>query len=176
MLSLSVRREVIEKSGLFNGMRPWEIRKFILASSMQSYRRGDHIFTRNSSSDAMYLVMRGKVQVRHVKQRGYQELHEEFYPGDFFGDVALLAEIPRRSEAIAEENCSLLVLTREGIATTTNYHPGISAKLFSNIAVHMSKRFASLMNRIEGNREVDQQNSGETIAASETGETKGTGL
>ncbi|MGD2119233.1 MAG: MMPL family transporter [Chromatiales bacterium] len=176
MLSLSVRKEVIEKSGLFQGMRPWEIRKFILASSMQSYRKGDYIFTRKSNSDAMYLVMRGKVRVRHLQQGSEEELYEDFHPGDFFGDVAMLADIPRRSEAIAAENCSLLVLTRDGIESTTNHHPGISAKLFSNIAVHMSKRFATVMNRIEHSMVSSHEDSTVQPTDPQAKQQKGSGL
>ncbi len=147
LMSLSLRKEVLEKSLLFKGMRSWQIRKFILASAVHHYRKGQKIFEQDDESVAMYMVMRGNVKVRHIGNRGDREIEEFFLPGDVFGDVSMFANLPRSSEAMATEQTSLLVLTKESIQNTTNYHPGISAKLFFNVATHVSQRFSSLIHK-----------------------------
>lgn len=147
LLSLSLRREVIEKSLLFKDMRPWQIRKFILASSVQHFRKGQKIFNQNDESDSMYMVMRGNVLVRHIGTRDDEEILETILPGDVFGDISMLANLPRSSEATATEQTSLLVLTMDSIHSTTNYHPVISSKLFFNIATHVSQRFSALIHK-----------------------------
>jgi CRP-like cAMP-binding protein len=156
MLSLTLRREVIEKSALFKHMKPWQIRKFILASSVQHYRKDQQVFQDNDDSDTMFMVMRGKVKVEHHSSLQVADIIENFLPGDVFGDISMFAELPRSSIATATEQTSLLVLSREGIKNTTNYHPVTSAQLFFNIATHVSKRFSALIHS-------DQKKISETV-------------
>jgi len=147
MMSLTLRKEVVEKSALFSGLKTWQIRKFILSSSIQYYRKGEVVFHENDESDTMFMVMRGKVEVIHRTTLHTEEIKELFGPGDVFGDVSMFANIKRSTEALAIEQTSLLVLSRDGIRNSTNYHPVISSRLFFNIATHVSKRFSALLHK-----------------------------
>ena len=147
MMSLTLRKEVVEKSPLFQGMKAWQIRKFILTSTVQYYRKGQAVFNEDDPSDNMYMVMRGKIVVYHHTDLQQQDIEEIFGPGDVFGDVSMLADIARTSQAVAKEHTSLLVLSRSGIHHTTHYHPVISSRLFYNIATHVSKRFATMLHK-----------------------------
>ena len=65
----------------------------------------------------------------------------------------MFANIKRSTEAVALEQSSLLVLSRDGIRNSTNYHPMISSRLFFNIATHVSKRFAALLHEEKSENE-----------------------
>jgi hypothetical protein len=164
MMSLTLRKEVVEKSDIFNGLKTWQIRKFILSSSIQYYRKGEVIFNEDDDSDTMFMVMRGKVGVTHHTELQAEEINEFFDPGDVFGEVSMFANIKRISEAVALDQTSLLVLSRDGIRNSTTYHPMISSKLFFNIATHISKRISALLHKEKlMQREVsDRKNNNET--------------
>lgn len=145
MLSLELRKEVIEKSQLFKGMKAWQIRKIILTSSVEHYHKGQAIFHQGDESLVMYMVMRGKVRIEHPGER--RKMQEVFVPGDVFGDVSMLTGVPRSSDATALSQTSLLVLPLEAIRNTMNYHPRLSAMLFYNVAGHISQRFSALIHK-----------------------------
>jgi predicted RND superfamily exporter protein len=141
MLSLSLRKEVVEKSQLFKNMRPWQVRRFFLSSRVINYKNGDVIFQENDKSDAIFLVLRGEISIFHVAYEKSFVMEEVIEQGGVFGDITMLAGGVRTSTAVARRQSSLLLLSREGINHATNYHPLISARLFFNLAVHVSERF-----------------------------------
>jgi len=145
LISLSIREEVIKKSEIFKGMKSWQIRKFILASTVRHCKKNESIFIKTDESESMFLVLRGNVEVTHPTLGNDIPVKELFTPGNVFGDVSMFAQTLRATDAIATEQTSLLILTREGINNSTYYYPMISAKLFFNIATHVSKRFAAVM-------------------------------
>lgn len=147
MISLDLRKEVVEKSHIFQGLKPWQIRKFILSSSIQYYRKKQTIFNPGEESDTMFMVMRGRVEVIHHTSLRSEDVIEIFEPGDVFGDVSMFARTGRMSQAVALEQTSLLVLSKDGISNSTNYHPAISSRLFFNVATHVSRRFYALLHK-----------------------------
>ncbi|MCB1734736.1 MAG: MMPL family transporter [Gammaproteobacteria bacterium] len=147
MLSLQLREDVIRKSPLFVGMRRWQIRRFILSSAVLSYSAGNPVFRKGDASNAMYLVMTGQVDIRLTKPDGTEVVVESFGPGALFGDVAVLVDETRRTDAIARVDTSVLLLTREAIQNTTWLHPGIAARLFYNLAVDIGSRLIHIVDR-----------------------------
>jgi len=145
MLSLHLREQVVAKSLLFRGMKPWEIRRFILSSTLHKLSPGEVVFQRGDLANEMYMVMNGRVEVRFESDGGTPPLIEPFAPGDVFGDVALLADSPRRTDAVATEPTTLLVINRESIDNTIRSHPKITAKLFVNLAQDVSRRLVRLI-------------------------------
>ena len=65
-----------------------------------------------------------------------------------FGDVALLAEEARRTDAIATTKTTLMVLTREAIDNVTFLHPFIASRLFLNLARDVSCRWTTFIVRV----------------------------
>ena len=161
MISFTVRKDVIEKSGLFEGMKSWQIRKFILTSTVHYYHKGQVIFDIGDPGETMFMVMRGKVRVTHESKLSSKGIEEIIGPGEVFGDISLFANTTRLSTATATEKTSLLVLSREGIMNTTNFHPLISARLFYNIATHISHRFSALIHSDEPEKKHKDQDEGE---------------
>ncbi len=147
LLSLQLRKQVLEKSPLFEGLHPWQIRQFILSGSIQHYQKGDHVFNQGDESDELYLLLTGKVEAcLPLPGKGYERL-EQFSPGDVFGDVALLAEIPRKTDAVVVEPSTVLVLNRESIERNLRHRPRITARIFANLAGDMARRLIRMINR-----------------------------
>ncbi|WP_456375832.1 MMPL family transporter [Thiolapillus sp.] len=150
VLSLRLRKKVLEKSPLFKNLKPWQIRQFILSGRMVEYNKGDFVFRRGQVSTELYVLLTGTVEVC-LPGSGKKScnLLERFTPGDVFGDVALFANIPRKTDAVVKEHSTVLVLTREGIERTMRHRPLISARIFSNLTSDLSRRMIKLISKQE---------------------------
>ena len=147
LLSLQLRKQVLEKSPLFEGLHPWQIRQFILSGSIQHYQKGEHVFNQGDESDELYLLLTGRVEAcLPLPEKGYERL-EQFSPGDVFGDVALLAKIPRKTDAVVVEPSTVLVLNRESIERNLRHRPRITARIFANLAGDLARRLIRMINR-----------------------------
>ncbi len=151
LLSARVRQEIIPRSPLFRDMRPWQIRKFVLSSTLLEYEPGDYVYRLNDDSKALYLVMRGVVEITVPRGApgGRDPVVDQFGSGQIFGDVALLADIPRKTDAIALTHTTLMVLSREAIMNATNFHPFIASRLFLNLARDVSCRWITFIGRVK---------------------------
>jgi hypothetical protein len=154
MLSSRVRQQVIPRSPLFRDMRPWQIRKFVLSSNLLEFAAGDHVYRQGDSSAALYLVMKGIVEVTvpRREEEGTSPVVDRFVSGQIFGDIALLADEPRKTNAIALSDVTVMVLTREAIANVTLFHPYMASKLFLNLARDVSCRWVSFIDRVRSPR------------------------
>lgn len=151
LLSAQLRKDLIPRSVLFRGMRPWQIRRFILASSLIDYAQGESVFEPGSDSMAMYLVIKGEIEV-HVPEKGAQGrdlVVSRFGPGELFGDVAVLADTRRKTRAVACGPTTLLVLGRDTIYNVVNYHPFIASRIFYNLSTDVSRRWIRFIGKVE---------------------------
>ena len=147
LLSLQLRKQVLEKSPLFKDLHPWQIRQFILSGTIQHYDQGEFVFHQGDESNELYLLLTGKVEVcLPVKEKECDKL-EQFVPGDVFGDVALFAEIPRKTDARAVQPSSVLVLSRESIERSMRHRPRITARIFANLTGDLARRMIRLINK-----------------------------
>ncbi len=150
LLSSRVRQQIIPRSPLFRDMRPWQIRKFVLSSTLLEFKPGEYVYHQNDQSNALYLVMKGVVEItvpRHSGQ-GKDPVVDQFGSGQIFGDVALLADERRKTNAVALTPTTLMVLTREAIANVTQFHPFIASRLFLNLARDVSCRWVAFIVRV----------------------------
>lgn len=150
LLSPEARQRVIPQSALFRDMRPWQIRRFVASSALLEFAPDEAVYLKNDQSDALYLVMSGEIEVRlpQADPSAPAAVVDRFGPGQVFGDVALLAGEPRRTNAIATEPTTLLLLTREAVNNVTFLHPFIASRLFLNLARDVSCRWATFIMRV----------------------------
>ncbi|HDK37471.1 MAG TPA: cyclic nucleotide-binding domain-containing protein [Thiolapillus brandeum] len=160
ILSLPLRKRVLEKSPLFRNLKPWQIRQFLLSGSMVEYPKGQTIFRRGEVSTELFVLLTGKVEVFLPGAKDSRTLLETFYPGDVFGDVALFANIPRKTDAIAAENSTVLALSRDGIERTMRHRPLISARIFANLTADLSRRMIKLVSKQQMKNQCENDGKG----------------
>ncbi len=91
--------------------------------------RGDLVFEQNDLGEEMYLVQSGRVVLYQLLANEEEHLEVVTPPG-YFGDLALIDELPRSSSARAEEDSTLLVLHRENFRTAVQDYPDIAFAVF----------------------------------------------
>ena len=84
------------------------IQIFMARGKIEHFKVGEAVFNQGDSGDGFYLVLRGtaKVIVNHRPVASIQQ-------GGFFGEIALIADIPRTGAIVAEEPLTTLKVERE---------------------------------------------------------------
>ena len=88
-----------------SGMENWIYREF---------PAGTTIFSAGEEADVAYVVRKGTVDIS-ANRNGEMQHIETLSQGDFFGEMALVDDQPRSATAIANEDVTLAVFTKEEI-------------------------------------------------------------
>jgi signal transduction histidine kinase len=98
---------------------------------------GDRICTEGENGDAAYLILSGRVQVSKYLELGAQHLLNELLPGQFFGELALVEEVPRMASVDALEETALLVITKEDFQDLVAQHPAAAIPILRSIGARL---------------------------------------
>ncbi len=105
------------------------------------------IIKKGDLSDAMFLILSGKVQAR-LRVGGHNNPLGTMGPGEIFGEVAMLSQVPRTADVLAEVPSRLLRLTSEGFKKLMDEHSALAAKILFNmsrlLATRLGQRNADL--------------------------------
>ena len=95
---------------------------------MVTFRKGDIIFCEHEPGDTFYLIQAGRVQI--VRIIGELEKNIDIlYPGEVFGEMAILEEAPRSATTIALDDVKALEFNRENFEVLMMGNPQIAMKL-----------------------------------------------
>jgi len=112
-------------SPLFSDFTVAELLVLMSGLRLLTYAPGDIILAEGAPGDSMFVLASGSVKahVRNAEDRyvRVREMHE----GDFFGEIALLSDLPRSATIVAASPCELLVLDRASLAGIATSHPRV---------------------------------------------------
>jgi len=106
------KRRIFERHFLLGKLSGKEIDALLAYARVDRYPAGHEIFAKGSPGQSMMAVLRGKVKMSSVSPEGKEVIFNIMHPGDCFGEIALLDGEERSADAIAMEDCELLVLSR----------------------------------------------------------------
>ena len=119
-----------EELHAFAGLDPAETRECISRSNIIECAPGDRVLKEGGSSQNLFLVLNGTLEVRH---RG--RLVNVLGPGDVFGEMAFLLELPRQSDVYAATpGVRILSLSDGTLHKLMAEEPTLAAKLLLNIS------------------------------------------
>ncbi len=95
---------------LFRHLPDAKLEELARILAVQTVLAGGLIFEEGTPGDAMFLVGTGRVRIeKRVGADGFAEL-AVLTPGDVFGEMALIENLPRSARAVAHTNTTLFVL------------------------------------------------------------------
>lgn len=89
-----------------------------MASAQQQERqfpKGQVIFRQGDSGEEMFVISRGRVRLT-IGADGHEREIAVLGPGEFFGELSLLSDIPRTATAQAVEDATLLAIGKDVFA------------------------------------------------------------
>ena len=120
--------------------------------SSATYAPGEKIFEQGELGTEMYIILDGDVEiVKHINEESHVLSHLE--KGDFFGEMALLENVPRTADAIAVGEVKTLVINGSRFDEMLHRNPEIAVRIIRKYSKRLREANA-LLERLVG-REVD---------------------
>lgn len=108
---------------------------------------GEVVFREDEFGDEMYLVRSGQVSI-HQEQGEGPALIEVVKTGGYFGEMAIIDDLPRTASATADVDTSLLVLHKNDFRTAVQDYPDIAFEIFREFTRRLrrsDKRYRELL-------------------------------
>ncbi len=149
ILSMTLTRDAVKNSLLFNGMSDYQVRKAILISEARSYDAGELLVEQGSVGRKMFLILSGEVEVvRRV--HGEQKHLVNLAPGEVFGEIGYVREVKRSADIRALTPVEVICFDRQRMRADLKFFPHIVAKLNFNISLILGAHLEEIQTRLEG--------------------------
>lgn len=132
-------KSFLQTISLFNDLSWLELRRLELIMHERTYQPDETVFYEGEPGVGMYIVRSGEISL--VKDEGPKERPlAKFRQGDFFGEVALLTELPRTATARAAETTILMGFFRPDLLNLLTSHPKMGTKVLLRISQIVAQR------------------------------------
>lgn len=148
VLGFNLRKALIERSAMFEGLTKWQAKKLILLANLEERPEGEFIVREGDVGDSMYVIIDGELEVSKNIE-GRRVVLSKLVLGDIFGEVALISDVKRTADVIAKSNTRLLRLNWSELENLQRYNPYLSSRLFLNLSRILGQRLKSSLERIE---------------------------
>jgi CRP/FNR family cyclic AMP-dependent transcriptional regulator len=116
---------------LFRGLPERIIGKLGAVATQRECRKGERIFSQGDAGDSLYCVVSGRVRIDTVGASGQEVFLNFMYPGDCFGEIAVVDGLPRTAGAFASEPTVLLAVRRTDFLQLLNEESTLAIHLLS---------------------------------------------
>src|SRR6266567_5422832 len=127
----------LKTSKLFGGTLADELPPLEQSARLQTYKAGRNIFQEGDPGDGLYVIVDGKVQISCLVGQDQRRVLSRLGPGDFFGEMAVLDELPRSASASAETDIQVYFFLREDLLNILAHSPGLAVSLVKEFSVRM---------------------------------------
>ena len=112
--------------------------------------RGEHVFHRGDAGDALFVSVRGQIGI-WLPGDATEPARRlvSFAPGVVFGEMGMLQRQPRSTDAIAEDEAIVFVLSRADFERLAAERPALLGKLLLNLSGHLSTRVRALTDELQ---------------------------
>jgi CRP/FNR family cyclic AMP-dependent transcriptional regulator len=124
-------RRTFKTGGLFAEVQPGDAEALLAIGEPVSFRAGEAIFELGDTGDAMYVVLSGEAQV---------DVGGRFHvlrPGDFFGEMALLAPGKRMATVRAEGDVRTLRISAERFREFLSERPSVALSMLKMLVLRL---------------------------------------
>ena len=119
---------------LFAGLPAEELATLGGALRRRACRAGEVIFRQDDPGTSLYVIESGVVKIQRTSPDGRQVILAILWAGDFFGELALLDGEPRSADAVAKDDCALLVLDRGDFLRFIERYPLAATRLLAALS------------------------------------------
>jgi len=125
---------VLYKSPFFSGMSELEFNAVVAFLERVIVNNGDMVFKEGDPGEHMYILLSGKLNAYVGQPDGTQRRMFEIKPGDFFGEMSIIANEPRSATLTAMEDTVVMALPGIDFYRIVFEHPMIGVKMLKAIS------------------------------------------
>ena len=136
-------------------------------AQIATYKQHEVILKEGRLSQAIYLVRKGLVRVERAAS-GRDVAIAFLEPGEVFGEMSFLEEVPTSAAIIAQDNVEVCMLNQQNLYSLLSSVPGLSNRFYRSLAYNLSSRLRQtssmvghLMRRVRTAPRYDTQRTGQ---------------
>lgn len=145
--------DFLSRIPLFTVLEQNEIAQLLKTTTSVAVAAGEFLFRRGDRGDALYIVETGLMDAVIDEGAPSERTLNTFFPGDFFGEMALLTQEPRSASLKALIDSRLIRLSYEQFAQLLEDKPVMALHLSKVLSNYLSRTNARLSQRIASPRE-----------------------
>ena len=142
------RREALQTVPLFQSLSRNQLTRVLMTLYHRNYQQGEVVFKEGEIGRALFIIESGKIALHKKDRKGNLRELAVLEGGDFFGEMALLEEMPRSAAAVVIEPASLFFLYKSSLDGFIEDKPVIGASILSELAKLISRRLRGLSAKI----------------------------
>jgi CRP/FNR family cyclic AMP-dependent transcriptional regulator len=102
-------------------------------------RRGATIFSKGDPGTGLMGVIAGTVKISVLSVDGREAVLNVIYGGDIFGEISLLDGRPRTADAVAMDDCDLMVMDRRDFLSFLKANPEVAIKIIEILCARLRR-------------------------------------
>jgi CRP/FNR family transcriptional regulator, cyclic AMP receptor protein len=124
----------------FDGLSRNELKLVERMLHERRYKKGEIVFNEDEPGAGMYIVIAGGIEILRKMNRGGDASLAIIKEHSFFGELALLDEIPRSASAVAITDSVLFGFSKPSLEGLCSRNPRLGIKILSNLSRLVCKR------------------------------------
>ncbi|MCH1640792.1 Crp/Fnr family transcriptional regulator [Paenibacillus timonensis] len=139
---------------VFAQLREAEVDLLHSVMRTSQYQKGEVIFHEGDRSDALFVVNRGIIKLTKLEDNGKEHIIRLLFPGDFFGQFALLQEKPHYASAIAADATGVCRILRSDFLDILRRDPNTAARFMTALSAQLEEAdaWAAVLTLLEADR------------------------
>lgn len=132
--------EFFKKVDIFSDLENRALQELSNLFSEKRYKQGETIFEEDSIGNSMMIINSGEVRVSQTPNPDTEEALIVLKKGDFFGEMAVLEDLPRSATTIAHTDAAILEISREHFIKFIELDSNSGLKILIKLAKIVSAR------------------------------------
>ncbi len=136
---------------VFQGLDHEELVTIQSVTNSSCYKKGDYIFREGEHSDTLFVVHEGLIKLSKLNEEGKEQIIRLLFPGDFFGQFALLQNSDHYANAEALEQTTICSIEKSAFLDTLGKNPTMALHFINalNNRLFLADEWMSLLSLME---------------------------
>jgi CRP/FNR family cyclic AMP-dependent transcriptional regulator len=141
--------ELLRSLPVFEGLSTNELLVVDRMLHQRRYSVHEVVFEEDMPGAGLYIIKEGEIVIKKHIEGGEDVVLAVVKERSFFGEMALLEEMPRSAGAFAQKESILLALSKPDLESLNDRNPKLTLKIVNNIAALMCKRLVKANENLE---------------------------
>jgi len=141
--------DILKNVSLFRDLEYHAVKELAYLFSERVFQRGETIFEENDLGNSLLVIISGEVRITQRGNVSGEETLTVLKQGDFFGEMALLEDLPRSATAIAHGDAFIMEIGGERFLRFVEKDPASGVKILITLAKRLSARLREADGKIK---------------------------
>lgn len=136
---------------VFQGMAAEKLKALQSVTKSSCLKKGEIIFREGEQSETLFIVHEGLIKLSKLNDEGKEQIIRLLFPGDFFGQFALLQSSNHYANAEALEQTTICSIEKYAFIETLERNPAMALHFINalNKRLYMADEWMSLISLME---------------------------